>query len=209
MNATKKFLAATALAVAGAMTTGCASVGGAGLPDYNSTNAGTRTSNNNSYVGANGIRFYQDGTPIAVNYKACAALNKEVRSGTSGRSIDRAINQGTGSVASTIRKKNGDVKDAVIGGAAGILLGIGGDILSRTINEPRVENLEADCNQEKYYNDWKKQEANDQKSFARQFNTWNRTVTQCVSRQTRTPGADLQQVRQNCEAAAGPPPQRP
>lgn len=209
MNVTQRLLTATTLA-ATFLTAGCASMGGAGLPDYNSTDAGTRTAANQTYVGPNGIRFYQDGTPVAVNYKACQMLNREVRAGTSGNSTNRAINAGVGAVSTAVVKKKGNVGDAIAGALGGVLVGIAGDQASRAINEPRVENLEADCNQEKYYNEWKKEAAAEQKQFTRDFNTWNRSVTTCVTRESRAnPGSNLQQVRKNCEVAAGPAPVRP
>lgn len=144
MNITQKFLTATALGVA---LTGCSSMGGMGLPQYGSIDAGTRMQN--TQVSPSGIRYHGDGTPVRVHYNACQMLDREIRNTSSSNATQRAINQGTGSVAGAISRRNGSAKDAILGALGGVAVGIVGDQAARAVNSPRIASLEADCNQQR------------------------------------------------------------
>lgn len=206
MDIAKRFLAATALVGAAALT-GCASTGGMGLPEYRSVDAGQRTEN--TQVAGNGIRYHADGSPVRVNYQACQALNREIRATSSGNATNRAINQGTGAVGSAVRRgSKGNVGEVAIGAVLGVGVGILGDQATRAINGPRIETLEADCNQEQAYKAWEKDNKAAQAQFSREFNNWQRDMGKCVAGQTRI-GETAQVARRSCETMVGPAPVRP
>ncbi|MCM2343497.1 MAG: hypothetical protein NDJ24_02960 [Alphaproteobacteria bacterium] len=206
MDITKRFLAVTAL-VGSAALTGCASTGGMGLPEYRSVDAGQRTAN--TQVSSSGIRYHADGAPVQVNYQACQALNREIRASTSGNATNRAINQGTGTIGAAARRgSKGNIGEVAIGAVLGVGVGILGDQATRAINGPRIETLEADCNQEKAYKTWEKDNKAAQAQWSREFNKWQGDMGKCVSGQTRM-GETAQVARRSCETMVGPAPARP
>ncbi|QQG35279.1 MAG: hypothetical protein HYS17_06865 [Micavibrio aeruginosavorus] len=206
MNIAKRFLAASALA-GSALLTGCASTGSMGLPDYRSVDAGERTAN--TEVSATGIRYNVDGSPVRVNYQACQALTREINNTNSGNATQRAINQGTGTIGSAVRRgSKGNVGEVALGAVLGVGVGILGDQATRAINSPRIKTLEADCNQQRAFEQWDKDNKAAQAQFSREFNNWQRDMGKCVAGQTRI-GETAQVARRSCETMVGPAPVRP
>jgi hypothetical protein len=198
MNCSKKFLAATALAGA-ALLQGCATTG---LPEYRSVDAGTRTQN--TQTDPAGVRYHQTGEPVAVNYRACQALNTEIRAATSGNATNRAINQGTGAVGASINRGAKNIGDTIIGAIGGVVVGLAGDQATRAINTPRIRQLEADCNQENAYNAWQKTNQVNQRAYQQDLRQWQNNMTQCTRQEARN-GEAPTVARRNCEAAFPPP----
>lgn len=177
---------------------GCASTG---TPDYRSTEAGERVSN--TRVTEYGVRRYPDGRPVEVNYKACGALDKEIKAMTSGNATTRAINQGTGSVSTAIRRGGkGDLGQVLAGAAGGILVGIGGDQLNRVVNSPRIQKLEADCSQEKAFKEWQQGERAAAKEEKRQDAADAKAVTACVREEVKQ-GVPTREATVACREALG------
>ena len=197
MNCSKRFMAATAIAGA-TLLQGCATT--MGLPEYRSVDAGTRTQN--TQADPTGIRYHQTGEPVAVNYRACQALTREINNTNSGNATNRSINQAAGAVGASIRR-GAKTGDTLIGALGGIGVSMLGDQATRAINTPRIRQLEADCNQENAYKDWQNANKVNERAYQQESRRLQPDITQCTRQEIRK-GVEPRIARGNCEAAFKP-----
>ncbi|AEP09712.1 lipoprotein [Micavibrio aeruginosavorus] len=149
-----KYFAGALLSTAAVLSTGCATSNPyGGLPQYGSTQAPERMQN--TQVAPNGVRMDPYGAPVRVHYNACGALNQAIRNTQPSNGTQRAITSSVGMAAGAIRSgRSNRIGDIAAGAAVGIVGSIVGDRANQAINQPRINQLEADCNQQRAYEDW-------------------------------------------------------
>lgn len=150
----KKATATATIALAGVFSAGCVTTTGpgtaSGLPSYGNTQAPTRAANTS--VDQNGIRYNPDGSPMAGHYNACAELNRTIAATRPSNGTNRAIAQGAGAIGGAIAGgRNGNIGNVAAGVAIGIIGQIAGDKANQVINNDRIAQTEADCNQQRAY----------------------------------------------------------
>ncbi|WP_435641889.1 hypothetical protein [Micavibrio aeruginosavorus] len=190
MSKLSKIFSVGLLSTAAAVMSGCATNPYGGLPQYGSTQAPERMQN--TQVAPNGVRVDPYGAPVRVHYNACSALNQAIRNTQPSNGTNRAITSSVGMAAGAIRSgRSNRIGDIAMGGLVGIVGSMVGDRANQAINQPRVNQLEADCNQQRAFEDW---------------NRVNRQHQQIQMQQMRRNGGGYNNHYQNAQPYPAPQP---
>ncbi len=195
------FLKASTSVAAVALAAGCATTNP--LPEYRSVDAGTRTAG--TPTDTQGVRYYPNGEPVAINYNACRDLQTATRSVNNNRTVERSIDQGSrnvGRAAGSTRGRN-NIGDTITGAIAGVSAAIAGQQINNALKTPQIARLEADCQQQEARDAWEKA----QKAAARgagraQTNdarAAEKMIADCVKSETRN-GVSYTQALPTCRA---------
>lgn len=187
MSLSTRFLKASTSIAALALVAGCATT--SPLPEYRSTDAGTRTAG--TPTDTQGIRYYPNGEPVSVHYNACRDLQTATRNVNNNRTVERSIDQGARNVgrsAGTQRGRN-NIGDTITGAIAGVGAAIAGQQINNVLKSPQIAQMEADCNQQRVRQAWEKEEKAAARANGRADASYARAtekqINDCVRSETR------------------------
>lgn len=178
-----RFLKATTSAVVLAAAAGCATTG---LPEYRSVDAGTRTAG--TPTDTQGVRYYPNGEPVAVHYNACRDLQTAARQMNNNRAVESSVNQASRRIGNSAGNRRNNLGDVITGAVAGVGAAIAGDQVNKAIRTPQIQQLEADCNQQRAREDWSRSQTSRGRnagvaSTSERLN--EKRVDDCVKTETR------------------------
>lgn len=201
MSLSTRFLKASASIAALALAAGCATTNP--LPEYRSVDAGTRTAG--TPTDKQGVRYYPNGEPVAVNYNACRDLNTATRNVNNNRTVERSIDQGSrtvGRAAGTQRGRD-NISSIITGAVAGVGAAIAGEKINNALKTPQIAQLEADCNQQEARDAWEKAQKAAARSAGRagvdNARTADKQINECVKSETRR-GVPYTEALPSCRA---------